>query len=129
MLKIHWIDKKMLPALLWSIFVVIGCLIPANEVPEGIEHLSDKGIHFFIHFVLTLLTAIGLMKANRGTAQYNSIILISVLYSIVLGIVMELMQHYLVIGRYGEILDAVADAIGAILAIPLVVYLTYPCRQ
>ncbi len=116
----------MLPAWLWSIFVVIGSLTPSDAIPEGLEQLSDKGIHFFLHFVVALLTAIGLMKANHGRGQYVPIIIVAVVYSILLGACMEFLQGFIP-GRFGDVLDFAADAIGASLAVPLILLYTYRC--
>ncbi len=117
----------MLPAWLWSIFVIIGSLTPAESLPQGLGQLSDKGIHFFLHFLVALLTAIGLMKVNQIRGRYVPIIAVAVLYSILLGSILELLQAYVVPGRHGEWLDFTSDAIGAILSIPLIVLYTYKC--
>ncbi len=117
----------MLPAWLWSIFVIIGSLTPAESIPQGLEQLSDKGIHFFLHFMVAFLVAIGLMKSNHSRGQYVPIIVVSVLFSILLGAMLELLQFYIVPGRFGDWLDFVSDAIGAVLAVPLVVLFSYKC--
>ncbi len=117
----------MLPAWLWSIFVIIGSLTPADSIPQGLEQLSDKGIHFFLHFLIALLVAIGLMKSNQRRGQYVPIIVVAVIFSILLGAVLELLQFYVVTGRHGDWLDFKADVIGAVMSVPFVVLYSYKC--
>jgi len=93
----------------WALFGVIMTLIVVYltlEAPSGrisrIPHL-DKAYHFGAFLCLTLWFAA--LVERRGYWAVSIAML-------VLGVVIELVQHWMALGRSAEFLDVVADAVG-----------------
>jgi len=109
--------------LTWTSIVIIICLIPGGNSP-GISFLSslglDKIIHFLIHLILVYLVAKGLLKSFP--LKPKSILFFTLVYSLTLGIVLEIVQSLYVIGRSGDYFDVLANFIGAIFGVLLVNY-------
>lgn len=101
--------KKHLPAIGWSIIILILCLLPKSDLPDdswiNIPHF-DKLVHFGLFFVLFLT----LRFASPERWFVN--ILICVAY----GCAIEIAQEIAETGRSAEWFDLLADAIGATFA-------------
>jgi VanZ family protein len=97
-------------AVLWTLFIFVGCLYPSKELPEVGVPFFDKWTHFVLFGVFTFLWLwSGIVS---GAARYVVIITTAIL----LGISIEGLQAVLVsLGRSAELMDAVADAVGAAL--------------
>ncbi len=101
-------------AILWTLLIFIGCFAPANELPKVDVPLADKWVHFILFGGFTFLWLCARPIIN------NTSLLILFFISIGLGSFIELMQGILAfLGRSMELMDAVADAIGALLGIGL----------
>jgi VanZ family protein len=108
------------PAFLWAVVILILCALPGTYVPRlsFLDWLRpDKVIHLIMFGALSFL----LMK---GFVQQKNIItlnvhpkLFAVIFTIIYGIMIELLQEYIFIWRSGEIFDAIADALGAIIGL------------
>lgn len=95
-------------ALLWTVIIFIGCSLPGKELPKvGLFNNFDKLIHFSFFFVFVWLW----YKSSNASLQ--KLLIISIIY----GLALELYQLKFVSGRSFDIWDAVADTIGAIVAI------------
>lgn len=101
--------KKYLPAIVWSLVILILCLLPKSDLPEeswiNILHF-DKLVHFVSFFVLFLT----LTYASSSRWFVN--IVICVAY----GCAVEIAQEIAETGRSAEWLDLLADAVGATFA-------------
>ncbi|MCE2495917.1 MAG: VanZ family protein [Flavobacteriales bacterium] len=80
---------------------------------------SDKFAHAFVYFVLTLLLARAWLKQDHKVVWRNRAFLLAFILSMVLGGVLELVQHYIIEGRRGELLDIAANLGGALMAYPM----------
>jgi VanZ family protein len=112
--------KSLLPAFLWALFILIICGIPGNRLPR-VDFLMwmkpDKMVHLFIFGLLSYLLirgfirqeAVGFLKANPKQWAF----LLSILY----GALIEILQEYVFINRSGDVRDAMADAVGALIGI------------
>ena len=70
----------------------------------------DKGYHSLAYFVLTLSWLFTFYK--KPAKRY-----LIVFCCIILGIIIEVLQHALTIYRTGDYLDVIANSIGALLAL------------
>ena len=98
----------------WSLFILIICLLPGNNLPKNtfLENIYfDKIIHVFLYTVLFVLVFLG---ANK-TIKYS--FFVAFIYSFFYGVLVELIQHYLIEDRYGDINDVFANFIGVIFGI------------
>lgn len=80
---------------------------------------SDKFAHAFVYFVLTILLARALLKQDHKIVWRNRAFLLAFIVSMLMGGSLELIQHYLIEGRRGEILDTAANMVGALMAYPM----------
>ncbi|MBX2904584.1 MAG: VanZ family protein [Taibaiella sp.] len=97
-------------AVLWTLFIFVGCLYPSRELPKVDVPFFDKWTHFVLFGVFTFLWLWS--GVVSGAAKY--VVLITV--AILLGVTIEGLQAVLVsLGRSAELMDAVADAVGALL--------------
>ena len=97
-------------AALWTLLIFVGCFMPARDVPEVDVPLADKWVHFILFggFTFLWLCAFPAAKASR--------LLLVFACGVALGSLIEIFQGLLVfLGRSCDIMDAVADSIGALL--------------
>lgn len=109
-----------LAAWVWTGIVFLLCVWPSDELPKSNIPLIDKWTHLILFGGFNFLW----LLATRAKRRKQTI-LISVL-SIFYGGILELLQSvFPSLGRSGDWLDAIADAIGVVLAALL--YLLF-CR-
>jgi VanZ family protein len=92
-------------------------LIPIKELPKLLDFLIpiDKLIHVFIFLVLVFLW---LLYINSLLNDTKPIVLFFILALCLLyGIIIEVIQEFLVLSRGAEVLDVIADLLGAILGL------------
>lgn len=98
--------------MLWTLLIFIGCLLPAQEIPEVDVPLADKWTHLVLFggFTFWWLCAYPVLSVRRGFSLF--------FIATGLGIFIEILQGVLTfLGRSMELLDAVADSLGALLGI------------
>jgi VanZ family protein len=100
----------------WTFLILLSSLIPGREMPN--IDAPDKVVHIVLYFVYTFLIARYLLKRNpaRGMARSFSL---SLMYSIVFGAIIELVQAYYIPMRNGDIMDFAANTAGSLLAWPI----------
>ncbi len=96
-----------------TIAVVILSLVPFPhiELAEDVP-LADKWTHMVMYAGISATIWFEYIRANKQVCIL-SLSLIGVIFPILLGGILELMQEYLTSTRSGEWLDFVADSIGA----------------
>ncbi len=105
--------KNFIPAIAWGILILVLSSGPGIPLPSKWWDLfsPDKLGHAFVYGVLVILT----LRAFQNQGQWSSRILWgTVIGSAVYGILMEVMQWAFFPGRYFEVLDIIANIIGAI---------------
>jgi VanZ family protein len=112
------LDSKQLlvVCIIYSILITI-ILIPIKELPKLLDFLIpiDKLIHVFIFLVLVFLW---LLYINSLLNDTKPIVLFFILALCLLyGIIIEVIQEFLVLSRGAEVLDVIADLLGAILGL------------
>mgnify|MGYP003606699734 CR=1 FL=1 len=107
-------------ALLWTGIVAYLCLIQSSDIPViNIPNL-DKCIHTFFHLVFTFVWFLFFYKQLKLDSVFKPL-LISFLLSFLFGIGIEILQGLITTTRSADVLDGVANLIGALLAVSLVV--------
>ena len=96
------------------------CLIDTKELPS-VTYLElmefDKLVHIVLFGLLMLSCTVALRKQTRiAWAQKNAMV-IALLFSVVYGSVIEVVQFFMVQDRTGELYDVLANGIGAFLGI------------
>ena len=94
-------------ALAWTAGIFVACLWPGKELPHSDIPFIDKWTHFILFGVFALLWLI--TYPSRRFARLLAIFILAT----ALGILVECLQMALpALGRSGEVMDAVADAVG-----------------
>lgn len=112
---------KLLPSITygWAITILIISVIPAEDLPSLNIWEPDKVMHAAVYALLTFL-AWRMRQQRRGNLRR----LINVIYSAVMciayGFCMEVIQQILPTRKF-DLYDALANAIGCILMVVLVV--------
>ena len=108
--------KGFWPALAWSLIILLLTGLPGNFFPEIVsfwDWLSpDKVVHLFIFGTLSFLILFGYRHKYTGRHK-KKLIWVSIVITILYGVLTEILQYYVFIGRSGNIYDALADMIGA----------------
>ncbi len=110
--------RRFWPAVLWSIVIMFLMGLPGDVFPEIVsfwDWLSpDKIVHLFVFGTLSFLILLGLRDEYDG-AKRSKYVVIAVSLTVFYGVLTELLQYYVFVGRSGNIYDAIADALGALL--------------
>ncbi|MBV7533679.1 VanZ family protein [Chitinophaga sp. sic0106] len=104
-----------LPVTIWVILILVLCTMPGKDVPTNsfLEKIHfDKIVHFglFGGIVFFLNLAIYWQKKKVSTGLQVLFVLFAASY----GLAIEFIQKYYAEGRSFDLVDAVADTIGAI---------------
>ena len=105
---------------LWASLVLVLTLTPANEMPRTPvwELLSfDTAAHAGVFAVLAGLGWFSLRRQRRWPWVARHVGSVTLAGSILLGGLIELLQHTMRLGRHGDWTDLLSDAIGAALAV------------
>jgi VanZ family protein len=107
--------------IMWAVMILLTTLLPSTSMPSGLslwELLSfDSFAHAFLFCVLTFLMIIGLTKQFTYPKLRHYAIRSSLVICTGFGIAIELLQHFLIHGRQGDLLDVLANTIGCLLGI------------
>ena len=115
--------KQYLFTIIVTVAIVVLSTIPIPENPPlGDVPLMDKWVHMVMYGGLVFVMWVD--QVVRGKREFSWMVRgIMLLYAIVLGGLMELVQAYLTTCRSGDWIDFEADAIGAALGVLLCLYL------
>ncbi len=102
-------------AIFWTFLIAVLCLVQFNDLPSFAVTGMDKYVHFTFHFVFTFLWSVcfcSLLKDITFKTVFN-VFFISVSY----GILIEFLQGAFTKTRKADIMDVLANASGALIAI------------
>lgn len=109
-------------ALFWTGVILFFCLVKSNELPQVEIPNLDKAVHFFFHFVFTVLWFLFLKKKLKTSSNFRPLV-IAFVFSFFFGIAIELMQQFFTDTRSADLIDELANLSGAICAIIAIVLL------
>ena len=99
--KIHFYKKIL--AISATVFVFGMSLLPSENIPDKVLFSWDKLNHFIAYFSLAIL----------WFWYYNGKNKFQIIFALIsLGIIIEIMQEYLINSRTGDYLDVMANNIG-----------------
>jgi len=110
--------RPFIPALIWLIIIIVLSGYPGKNLPKAPFDEFDKLVHLIIYAILSFLSIMGFSKQSKSfllskNLQYFS----SILFSVFAGGLIELLQQYVFINRYGDWLDFIANSIGAVIGV------------
>ena len=109
--------KKLAPAILWAAVIMVLCGIPGDKVPELTfwQWLKpDKIVHLLIFGVLCYLLLVAFYHPVSPGSIRNHAVLWALLLTVGYGILTEVLQVYVFVKRFGDVRDALANALGAV---------------
>jgi len=119
--------KKLWPALLWSIIILLLTGLPGKDFPKITTFWGwlepDKVVHLFIFGGLAFLILFGFREQYFSSDKRYLFVLIAVVTTAMYGLITEILQFYVFIGRSGNRFDFFTDTIGAVGGWLLFIYL------
>ncbi len=112
------LQRAYIPAGVWTALIASSCLLPASAFKafsfDSIFEL-DKLIHLTLYFVLFILWSLAI-----GEQSFEKKKKISLLLSVIIfGIIIEVLQSSMSLGRHYDIEDIIANTIGSIIGVLL----------
>ncbi len=105
-------------ALFWTVMILVLVGIPGNQIPKVSDWMDvfqpDKIMHIFLFAPFSWLWSKYFML--RTSSKNRSIVIVA-FFGILYAIATELMQHYVFIGRNGNVADAIADTAGVLVGL------------
>lgn len=98
---------------LWSVFIGYGLLSSSNDLPR-FPWLQFEGADKLIHSVLFGIDGF-LLALATSVWGYKKAILTVVAWSFAFGGGLEVIQHFFVADRTGDVFDLMADMVGGVL--------------
>lgn len=111
--------RFILPSVLWTILVVVVSIAPSSSVELSEIKIAnlDKIAHFILYTLLSFFWTVGLKRQNINLRLRSRAYVVVVLGGFVLGLVLEIIQHFFTLSRSFEVLDLIANGIGCIFGV------------
>jgi hypothetical protein len=118
--------KNYIKSIIWGFVILFSGIIPANKISKvgflEIRHV-DKLLHFLLYFIFSLILYFDLRRNTKTLNNSFSIYLFMFFIPFFWGMIMELIQYYLITNREGSIADIIANISGIFTGILLVLIL------
>ncbi len=106
----------------WTIIIILATTLPSSSIPKNsllqIPHF-DKLVHFTLFFVLALFILSERNSLRLQGQLTNRAITFALSISIAYGLIIELLQYFLLPTRSGSLYDFMANVLGGIMAVVL----------
>ena len=99
--------------LFYTFFITIAFFTPINELPN-INSINDKLIHILLFAVLTLIWLLYYFIRNRALIFLKNVLAI-LLLCLIYGIIIEIIQHWLIVSRQADSFDILANTLGTLI--------------
>ncbi|MEE4259214.1 MAG: VanZ family protein [Bacteroidales bacterium] len=110
--------RKQWPAITWALFILIVTGIPGDQIPKiptFLDWLSpDKIVHVVIFGILSYLLLYGNRSQYLKSKHRSYLVFTVVLISATYGLITELLQYFVFVGRSGNAFDFYANILGAL---------------
>lgn len=104
----------------WLVFITFSSLFSFSGMIKAprfnIPH-ADKLVHFIFYFVLVLLGVLATKERNKLGARGKNTLAYVFLFAFFYGILIEFLQHNFTEDRQGDVLDVLANTLGAMVAV------------
>lgn len=117
--KSLWVLKKYFFTVIfigWVVFVTLLSLVSFEDesIPSiNIPHL-DKLVHFTFYFGFTVLGCLSFREFNSRNIPLGKVLVKIIAFTIIYGIIIELLQGVATIHRDPDLLDVLANSSGAL---------------
>jgi len=108
----------------WMVFVTFFSLFSLDGIHTSsfdIPHI-DKLVHFTFYFGMVVLGFFAIRKKKNQWSRKQVVNSLNkvLTFAIIYGIIIEVIQHVFTVNRNGDILDAFANSVGALLGMFLI---------
>lgn len=107
----------------WLVFITFSSLFSFSGMVRtprfNIPH-ADKVVHFIFYFVLVFLGVLAAKQWIKIKSNTNTVLLYTFIFAFFYGILMEFFQYYFTENREGDILDVLANTLGAMVGVTAV---------
>ncbi len=103
-------------SIFWTVIVCVLSNLPGNSINNvgfKIPHL-DKIVHLGMYFILSFVVMLDIALRSKVIKKH---FIFSFFYSFILGILMEMTQHFFAVSRQADIFDVLFNSIGSLLGI------------
>ena len=104
------------PGMVWILVILFLTLIPGNYIPRKITFWEwigpDKILHIAIFGILSFMVIRGLKKQYRFPFLRYYSVSIAIIFGIILGLLTEVTQKFIFIGRNANMFDLIANGLG-----------------
>ena len=114
---------KYFPTILVCTLVLILSVINTGVLPKTDVPSADKIVHTIMYFVITLILILNQTSYLRELITKRKLYF-AFLFSIGFGTLMEIIQHFLP-WRSGSVYDFIANTLGVLLAIVIILLITH----
>lgn len=109
-------------ALAYTFVITIGSLISSEEIPKLDFEISDKLIHFIGYCFLVVFWFLFAFASFKHTRYLKNLLTVS-LFSLIYGIIIEILQGEIVLSRQADFQDVIANFAGISFAFLMLVLL------
>ena len=111
----------------WIMFVTFSSLFSLSGVGTSrfnIPHM-DKAVHFTFYSVMVFLGYMAIRNKTDQLEKRSKLLWYIVLFAVIYGIIIEVLQHVLTTDRHGDPFDALANSIGAFVGMFVIRFLFF----
>jgi len=106
--------KYNIASIFWTLLILVLCLMPGKDLPSVDIINFDKLAHFGIYLILALLMYYGWRKQDSFLSLHKNTMVKILILTSCYGFAVEIMQELFTTDRHFELLDALANSIGAV---------------
>lgn len=101
----------------WLVFITFSSLFSFSGMARAprinIPH-ADKLVHFFFYFILVCFAVLAARDSYKVHFHLKKTLLYAVLFAFFYGILIEVVQYSFTVDRHGDVLDVLANTMGAL---------------
>ncbi len=101
----------------WLVFITFSSLFSFSGMVKDSRFnipYADKVVHFVFYFVLVFLGVLAVKQSIKVKSDTKNTLVYAFLFAFFYGILMEFFQYFFTENRQGDILDVLANTLGAI---------------
>tara|TARA_B100001758_G_C18262548_1_gene531860 strand:- start:240 stop:620 length:381 start_codon:yes stop_codon:yes gene_type:complete len=106
-------------SIIFLVILLVGCLLPGSTLPKSDTQNLDKVLHVLLFLCFTFCSLVGCVKQSQYPILHYFALKYVTIFSVLLTVLIELIQHFFIPRRGFELLDIGADMAGITLAIVL----------
>ncbi len=106
-------------SIIFLVILLLGCLLPGSTLPKSDTQNLDKVLHVLLFLCFTFCSLVGCVKQSQYPILHYFALKYVTIFSVLLTVLIELIQHFFIPRRGFELLDIGADMAGITLAIVL----------